>query len=270
MHYLVHTSGEIVNRQTKAYVVKASSKEEAQEIARNNFCEEFWVADEYIYTKPYKRNMRMIFAIVFMLIPILLSFVGWKNGHSTISIMPSYISCLYAVLLYAAFIVRFKGIHRAFETWWDVLLCVLIVLLLSSFIQTLLVTKNINVLGMNGISIDTSMVVFIAIILSWCGLKLVSTICMVGVGLLAMFNIMGLSNAMGPIWGPMYVICAFVGVLFYASVEPAIVEALPYIRSSIRSGIGYVKQDVMFAGNTVKNIKEKYDDIQKNNESKGK
>lgn len=123
MQYLVHTSGEVLNRCTKAYVIKASSKEEAQEIAVRNFDEEFSVAESNIFVKPYRRTDKAILAYIFMLIPILLSCVNWKNGHETISIQPDYISCFYAILFYSAFIVRFKGIQRTLGSWIDIVFC---------------------------------------------------------------------------------------------------------------------------------------------------
>ena len=54
--YLIHTGGEVVEKQDKVYIVEANSKEKAQEIAKMNFMEEFCVANEYIYTKSYKRE----------------------------------------------------------------------------------------------------------------------------------------------------------------------------------------------------------------------
>lgn len=253
--YLVHTSGEVIDRQAKAYVVKAESEEQAQEIAKINFAEEFYVMDECIYAKPYKRSWKAILSIVFMLIPIGLSLIGWRVGHEAIYIRPNYLSCLYAIFIYAAFVVRFKGIPRAFETKLDIVLCVSVILLLSSFIQTLLVTKNINILGLKEIPIDTKIVILFAIVLSWFGLKLVSAICMMGVGILAIFNIATLSNAMGNLFGPLYIISAFIGIVLYLSIEPAVIEALPYLRKSVNNGIDYLKRDFIEAGRTANNIR---------------
>ncbi len=254
--YLVHTSGEVLDRQSKAYVVKASTKEEAQEIAKNNFAEEFYVVDDHIYTKPYKRSWKAIFAVIFMMIPIVLSLIGWRVGHDTIYIRPDYISCLYALLFYSAFIVRFKGIHRVFETKIDIVLCVSVILLLSSFIQTLFVTKNISILGLKEIPIDTKVLVLIAILLSWFGLKLVSAICMLSVGVLAIFNITVLNTAMGSLVGSTYIICAFIGLLLYISIEPAVIEALPYLKNSVNRGIDYMRRDFIEAGNSARNINQ--------------
>lgn len=252
--YLVHTSGEVLNRKTKAYVVKASSKEKAEEIARNHFSEEFYIADETIYAKPYSRTCKAMIAYLFMLVPILLSFIDWKVGHDTVSIRPDYISCLYAVLLYAAFIVRFKGIQRTVGSWIDIIFCFMIVLLLSSFIQTILVTKTFNIFGLKEISIDTNVILPVAILLSWLGLKLVSAACMVGIGVLAIFHISTLSNAMGSLYGPAYILCAFMGILLYFSIEPAFIEALPNFKKSVDRGLNYVQHDFAQARNSARNL----------------
>ena len=254
MQYVVHTSGEVLNRREKAYVIKAPSKEKAREIAKEQFSEDFLVIDGDIDIRPYRRTCRAIMAYIFMLIPIGLSFVNWKVDHETESMRPDSISCLYAILLYSAFIIRFKGIQRTVGSWIDIGFCIITVLLISSFIQTLLVTKTFNIFWIKEISINTNIVLPVAILLSWLGLKVVSAVCMAGVGLLAIFNIASLSEAMGSVYGPIYIICAFMGILFYLSIEPMVVEHWPYFKKSVKHGANYMKRDFVEAGNSVKKI----------------
>lgn len=258
VQYLVNTSGEVLNRQARAYAIKAHSEEEALEIAKHNFCEEYYSVDENISVLPYRRTYKAIAAYFFMLIPIALSFINWKIGHDTKSIMPNYISCLYAILIYSAFVIKFKGIHRTISSWIDIAFCIFNVLILSSFIQTILVTKTINFFWIKQITISTNMILPFVIILSWFGLKIVSVGCMGLVGVFALFNITELSEAMGPIWGTAYVLCAFIGILFYISIEPAFTEVLPHIKKSVRSGLNYVRNDMVEAGNTAKFIETKH------------
>ena len=87
MQYVVHTSGEVLNRREKAYVIKAPSKEKAREIAKEQFSEDFLVIDGDIDIRPYRRTCRAIMAYIFMLIPIGLSFVNWKVDHETVSMI---------------------------------------------------------------------------------------------------------------------------------------------------------------------------------------
>ena len=169
MQYVIQVSGDVANKRNKAYVINSSSEEEAQKIAAQSFCDEFYTNSDVVYVKPHKRTNKSIASFIFMLIPILLSLINWKNGHDTISISPDYISCLYSVLIYAAFVVRFKGVQRTVSSWIDILFCVFTVLLLSSFIKTILVTKTVSILGFTEISINTNVLLPVAIILSWLG-----------------------------------------------------------------------------------------------------
>lgn len=258
VQYLVNASGEVLNRQAKAYAIKAHTKEEALEIAKHNFCEEYYSVDENISVLPYRRTYKAIASYFLMLIPITLSFINWKNGHNTISIMPNYISCLYAVLTYSAFVIKFKGVQRTISSWIDITFCVFNVLMLSSFFQTILVTKTINFFWIKEIPISTNMILPFVIILSWLGLKIVSVVCMGLVGVFALFNIAALSEAMGHIWGTAYILCAFIGILYYISIEPAFVEALPNFKKSVRSGLNYVRNDIVKAGNAAKFIETRH------------
>ena len=146
MQFLIHTKGNALNVCDKAYVVDAPSESEAKEMAVSSFESEFGVFADSITTQLFKRTNKSIMAYICMLIPILLSLISWKNGHDTYSISPSLVSCIYSVAFYAAFIVRFKGIHRTVGSWIDIVFSVLIILLMSTFIQLILVEKTINLL----------------------------------------------------------------------------------------------------------------------------
>lgn len=261
MQYLVHTCGDVVETQEKAYVIQASSEEEANEIAKRNFNEEYCVVNEEVYTKTSKRTIRSIITFAFLLIPIMLSFISWKNGHDTISISPDYISCLYAALFYLAFIVRVKGISKAVGSWIDIVFCVLIIALFSTFVKTILVTKTINLLWVKEISIDTSIVFPIALILTWLGLKVVGMICIAGVSVVALWNIGMLSEAMGYVYGMIYIICTFVGILMYLSVEPAVTGAFPNYKRMLKRGMNDLKNNFVEAGNTVANMANNTDKL---------
>ncbi len=266
MQYLVNVRGEVADIQNKTYVVNSSSEENAQVLAAQAFCKEFSADPDFVHAAPQRRTHKSIAAFLFMLIPIFLSFINWKSGHDTISISPDYLSCLYAVLFYTAFVVRFKGVYRTVGSWIDISLAAFVILLLSSFIKTIFVTKTFNLLGIVNIDINTNVVLPVAIVLSWLGLKIVSLTCMAGISVIALFNIAGLSEAMGSICGPLYVVCSFVGIILYLSVEPAFSESIQHIRHAAIKGIGHISNDVtlskhQFAGikvstqNMIKSIK---------------
>lgn len=247
MQYVVQVSGEVLDRQNKAYVVNSKTAKEAQLIATQTFCEDYAIESDVVCVKSHKRTYKAIAAFIFMLIPIFLSFIGWKNGHDTILISPDYLSCLYGVLIYAAFVVRFKGIQRTVSSWIDILFCVFSVLLLSTFVKTILVTKTISLLGLANITISTNIVLPVAIILSWLGLKVISLVCMGGIAIIALFNITALNTAMGTIFGPLYIICSFVGIMMYLSVEPAFVEILSQIRNVATMSLHHLCGDITHA-----------------------
>lgn len=244
MQYVVQVSGEVLDKQNRAYVVESKTDEEAQLIATQAFCENFAIESPAVQVKSNKRTYKAIAAFIFMLIPALLSFIKWKNGHDTVSISPDYLSCLYGALIYAAFIVRFKGIQRAVSSWIDILFCVFAVLLLSSFVKTILVAKTIRLFGLTDITINTNVILPVAIILSWLGLRTVSLVCMGGVAMIALFNITALNTAMGNIFGPLYIICSFVGIMLYLSVEPAFIETLLQIKTVVARGMHRLSDDV--------------------------
>lgn len=255
MQYLVYSSGRVVDRQEKQYIIEAQSEAEAREIARENFCEEFCVIDSEIYTEPCKRTKLAIGAYFCMAIVIFLSFIDWKIGHDTIQIAPDYISCFYALLVYVGYVVRFKGIRRTLGSWIDIGFCVVVPLVLASFIRTIFVVDTVNIFGLIQIPINTSIVFPVAILLSWLGMKLFSVICIGCIILMSLFNIWELSGAMG-VWGIIYIICTFLGMLCYIAIEPTYLESRLYLEKSIKHRLGYIKDDVKEARQSAKKIKD--------------
>ncbi len=257
MEYLVRTTGEVTDRKTKSYVVRASSEQEAQEIAEKNFSEDFLITDQIteraIFADPKKRTSKAVTACVLMLIPIALSCIKWAAGHDMISIAPDLISCLYAAILYGAFIVRFKGISRTISSGTDILLGIVIILLLSSFVNIILVDTTIRIFGIWELPVKTNIILIAALVLSWIGLKVISSICFILVGLFALNNILLLNDAMGTIFGPLYIISSVLGIAFYCSVEPAISESKLHITRSAKSALNYAKKDFTEAGRSVGN-----------------
>ena len=255
MQFLIHVSGDVLDKQSKVYVVNSDSVESAQTIATQNFCDEFLTDKAVVTIKPQRRTTKAMCSFIFMLIPILLSFISWKNGHDSISISPDYISCLYGVLLYAAFVVRIKGIPRTVSSWIDIMFSVCSVLLLSTFIKTILVTETISLLGLGEVSVSTNVILPVAIILSWLGLKIVSLACMATILVIALFNITVLNVAMGMICGPLYIICAFVGIMLYLSIEPAFIETLSQFRRTALKSLDYIGRDISHAKDKITSIR---------------
>lgn len=268
MQYLVKVSGDVLDKKDRTYVINSHSVEGAQQIASQSFCEEFAIKGDAIVVKSSRRTLRAITAMIFLLVPVFLSCgVSWGTGHELISIRPDELSCLYSVLIYAAFVVRYKGIRSTFASWIDISFFVFMILLLSSFVQTVLVEEEFSFFGLFDYTVNTKLILLVAVILSWLGLKIVSLVCMGGIMLFAMTNIANLSDALGTTCGPIYIICSFIGIMMYLSVEPAVVEILSQARYSAGRGLRYISHDVSTVKTKVLNGKsavEKKDDFFEN------
>ncbi len=245
MEYIIKVCGEVVDSQYKAYAVTAKNEEEAKKIAKQHFQDEFYTnGNVLVVEKPLPRKKRSIFALIAMCIPILLSLINWKYQHDTFSISPDLISCLFGAILYSAFVIRFKGIQRAVESKYDILFTIISTLLLSTFIKVLLFEDQIKILGIFNVSVNTNVILIAAVILSWLGLKIVSLSCIGIVVILALGNIVGLNNAMGTIWGSLYIISSFLGIIMYASIEPAFLETKSALLRFTKKSINYLSNDL--------------------------
>ena len=274
MQYVVQVNGEVTGQQSRTYIVDSQTADEAQSVAKQNFQSDYQTINDPKCVKMYKRTKNALVSLAFMLIPISLSLVDWKNGHDTIRIGPDYLSCLYAVVLYSAFLVRFKGLQRAFGTLIDIVFCVFNVLLLSTFVQTLLVVEEIKVFGMTAFSLDAHIILPVAIVLSWLGLKLVSLLSFVGIAVMAISRVSFLNEAMGNTFGTIYVICAFIGIGIYLSIEPAVSESINSIKSTVGQGIGKANQEISCAksqaAGITASVSSKLQALKKTKDSNGK
>lgn len=260
MQYLVHTNGKAITEIGKTYSVKAPNNQVARQIAKESFQNDFCSVGEVQSNTPDRRTPRAILACILMFIPILLSYIGWTTGHETISIHPDMISCLYAVLLYSSFVVKYKGIRGTFSSVADVFMSVIVILLLSTFIRILLMTTTFDLFGLLKFNFNSQLIIPIIVVASVIGLKPVSAFCIMFVGLLSLFGLSSLNKAMGAIAGPVYIISAFCGLGLYLSVEPAVREIIPGIANALKVGINYTKSEIVSGIDstkaTVKSISE--------------
>ena len=257
--YLVPVTGSVPERKTTSYLVRACSQDDARRIAEGKFSEEFGTFGESPSALD-NRTPRARAACILMSIAIGLSYIKWAYGHELISISPSLTSCLISLILYTSYVIRFKGVHKIVTSKNNIALCLCVILLFASFIQALLAIKVLSIpkipLVTSGISIKSYHVLFAAVLLSWIGVKIVSAACFLLVGFAAFTNIMKLSDSMGPLFGPLYILSSFFGLMFYISVEPAASEALYHIKGSVRSAKKYVENDLHQAGEDLRKAGE--------------
>lgn len=249
--YIVPVTGSVPERKTTSYLVRACSQDDARRIAEGKFSEEFGTFGESPSALD-NRTPRAIAACILMSIAIGLSYINWAHGHDLISISPSLTSCLISLILYTSYVIRFKGVHKIVISKSDIALCLCVILLFASFIQALLTGEIISIPKIpfltSGISINSYHVLFAAVALSWIGVKIVSAACFLLVGIAAFTNIMTLSDSMGPLFGPLYCLSSFFGLMFYISVEPAASEAIYHIKASAPAAKKYVENDFHQAG----------------------
>ena len=255
--YLVQMSGEVVERQNKMYTINAKNKEDAEKIAQEMFSSEYYTVEESICIESEKTNVQVVIAIVCMIISLFYSIINWKVGRKTISIAPDALSFTYAALIYAAFVIRFKGIRRTMSSWTNIISCILVILVLASLMQIILVNKTITIFGFIKIPIETKILLPLAILFSFIGVKIVYVVLIAFILLMAFCNMGQLNEAMGNLNGVIYMLTTFMGLLAYLSYEPVCLEATQSFKKSVYKGLSYTKNDFIEARGTVKGIANK-------------
>ena len=261
--YIVKTQGRVFDVQDKAYEVVARNKNEAETIAKNMFIEEYPVIDAQINTKASGISFATAIAIVTLIAAILPTFIRWVNGHDVISLRPTMLSCLYAIALYSGYLVRFKGIPNMFHSWTDAVFCPLLVLLFSSFVQALFSTTTLKFFGFT-LPFDSKTLLMVSVLLSWLGFRFMSVVCTVVLFLLSIGNLLGLDAAMGSIFGPIYIICSFIGLVSYMSTEPAFHQGVLSFGNNLGRSAGQFKNDFDYAKDVVKDKSSEIADKVKN------
>lgn len=246
--YMVHTRGEVtkVDEERHTYIITANSQEEAALLAKNVFSEMYGSSPENIAASSsmVNRNLKGWLAVILLSIAIILSFRNWFVGGSTKAVVfkPNLIGGIYATFIYGAYLVRFKGVHELFHSILDTALLIVNIVTLSGIINMLLITERFSVLGI-GFPIDTHYVILFAILISWIGLKSISGVCLIVVILLGMLKLVTINAAMGNM-GILYVLSVTLGVLLYASIEPSIIDAMPFFYDSLEKQSRWVKSDI--------------------------
>ncbi len=264
MEYLVNTSGEVSRFHNKTYAVKANSEQEAQEIARNKFQKEFDGINIDTEAQSYVRTKRAIVACILMGIAVVISFFSYKYtefilffipNEKVFSMFPNMLSTIYAIVFYSVYVIRFKGIERSIGSTLDTMFTILSVLLLASVFSLILNADSLKLFWVIPLP-SPNMVLIITIIASLLGVKLVSVGCMAFIAITAVSNVEIASKAMD-VWGVVYVLCSFVGILLYISVEPAIIEAGPQIKRDFTNTFKAVKTEFSGAKSEAKTIIDK-------------
>ncbi len=261
MKYLVNAKGEITQLHNEVYVVKADSEEEAQEIATNRFREEYNSINETVQIRAFgSRKRNALLAVLFMSIAVIISFCKFGKDFGILGLTlytkeiylqgGGIMAIILGIVVYSVFIIRLKGIEELTQSFTDVALCVLSILLFASLFN--LALDGEAVLGLN--SSTMYLLLILGAFFSTVKEKLAAVICIFIVMLASLGNIIGYSDAMG-IWGIVYIMCAFLGFLFHFSIEPQVLASLPQMGKMLKKHGNNFKSDVVEAGKELNKIK---------------
>lgn len=267
MQYIVQTKGAIrvVDERVEAYVIDASSQEEAYALAKTRFQETYGGEVEELKGKAIPRTFRAILAMILLAIPIAISFWGWQKTGSegfwifakqtveTVNFHPNLLSTLLAVIFFAAFILRYKGVERLMSSKLDIALSVVVILFIASLFELILKEQTIKLLDFISLgNLKPINLLVTAIIMAWFGIRGVSSVMMAIIFFLSIGRLIELQGLM-PVWVSLiFVLSSFFGLVLYCLVEPTFYDSLPQLQRHLQAGMVYLKEDATYTTSTLK------------------
>lgn len=258
--YYVKTHGIVLEHKEQDYVIYALNKEEAELQAKQMFGNDYTVINDSVELQTKKQNTLLYVISVFcLLVSVILAYVQWSVESSFLwfdrseiyVIAPNLETTIYAIVFYSAFFVRFKGMESVFKSVKDIIVAILIILVFASMFTIVLGSQTF--LG-GIITISPRTLIFIGLFLSWGGMKLVSSGCYILFAIFTIENITNVSEAMGTIWGPMYILLAYVGIAIYISSDYS-------LRNSLSSMLNFSKKAATYVSNDLKAAKAELDEL---------
>jgi hypothetical protein len=161
------------------------------------------------------KKAEQIAIIVCMAVAVALSFPsytgnGWLWFKTKVTIMPTLMSLVPAILLYLSIIVRFRlkilGDSKKFPLL-ELMVTLLNVWFCASFLSVFLSTKNFVL-----IPISPQALMWGAIVLSWISMRTIAGFIWIALFVFSLFRFSSISEAMGG-WGALYILSAFAGML---------------------------------------------------------
>lgn len=262
--YLVKTYGYVILDKEENYVINANDEEDAKVRAQEMFKEDYALASERINFKVESRSDKFLkLSLICMIISVIFIYIPWSNDGDLYNICPHLLSTLYGIVFYTSFIVRFKGLKNVFLSKIDLIMSILMIIIISSLFEIILGRYEVGFLFMN-FDIDPNIIIIIALLLSCLGMKMVSVACYIFVGFLALTNIIGLSVAMGPLFGPLFVLTSYLSIGIYIACDPLLRNAFPSIYNTSKRTMKYLYNDFNAAKDEFNTVKENVKSI--NNE----
>jgi len=197
------------------YSVRGNSMDEAQKQALAIYQKSFPQA-ENIYVA--KKSRLDTIAIICLSIACFLSFIPWYTGGEKglipFSLKPKMITTALAIGLYSAVVLRVKGLQNSFNSLKATVLSILTIFLCSSFLNFFIGDMKFRLPPLiKELVIPGKIILAVAFLLSWLGVAFIAKIAWVVLFVFAAIQIMIGDAAMG-FWGNVYVITAFLGIVF--------------------------------------------------------
>jgi len=209
-----HEEKQIVPLGNYEYNIRAENHNKAENLALTNY-QKIYPDSINVNAKSSNRTMTNMIAIIFMSTAFILSLTPFhgQSGGVIFSLKPGLFTTLIAIGLYSAVIVRIKGLHNSFISFSDSLLSIMTILFCASFLNIFIgdITIKTKPFFLNDIVISGKIILFVAVLLSWLGIKAIAGIVWVIVFIIACTQMIARDVAMG-IWGSVYIISAFLGI----------------------------------------------------------
>lgn len=206
-----------------------------------------------------KKKQSAIPAIIAFSIALFFTFTPYYKGFAAYHLSPDVKSVFFALLIYAAFVVRIKGIEKTAVNFSDLIVSIMAILLLAVFIRVFAKDAKeptnffARILALIGIKITNYGLLAFAIIFSWLGVKLVSAVMLLLIALLGLSELFSMGVFMGDFKSVTFMISSFFGFIFYLkyegpkminSVMGASTKAFNFFNSNISEGFEYAKEKI--------------------------
>ncbi len=187
----------------------------------------------------------------FLLIATTMIFITYSKSFSLfgfeikseLKILPSFISAFIAIILIAPLYAR--NILKWNKSIFTLISFILFLLIFSSLIELALGGNGLN----SGI---VEMIIVIAVMLSWLGIRAIAGICWMLLFIAVAFSVVWNNSLMG-FYGFIYLTSAFVGLVLHSELNPG--HLLPGLKEEFQVSDeirDIVKTDIDEAGNLVK------------------
>ena len=178
-----------------------------------------------------KQNVLLIFAILFMLVPVIMAYLPWMTKpamEATIGfgpfhwgakaaqdavydqiLKPDMFSTIGAVAIYAGIVVR--GNVAMFKSPVKIILLVLNVLFIASFTKVFLSSEHWKLFGYFDMGISSQTMFFITIAISWIGMKTIAGFSWIILFIAAIGTMTQVNDVLGGA-GALYILCPFISI----------------------------------------------------------